>query len=183
MNWTKEEDAIVKNNYESLSKKELMNLLPNRSWNAIQMRGRRIFNLDRSEFKKRYGNSYAKGIKHEYKQRSKKENCHYISNRGYKYIKVKEFQDTINGWEGYRPEHIYLMEQQLVRKLNRSKFGKGEGVHHIDGDKLNNSLDNLILYKDEKEHRDFHNQLQKISFTLVKIGLIKFNKKNKSYYL
>ena len=182
MKWTTKEDEILKENYSSLNKQTLLSILPNRSWDAIQMRGRRVFNMDRTSFKKQFGNNHAKGMKYEYKERKKKDNCQYISARGYKYIKVKEFDDTINGWEGYRPEHIVVVEQDLGRKLNRTKFGKGEGIHHIDGNKLNNDISNLLLYKNEKEHRNIHTQLEQITYSLIKKGLIKFNKNTKTYY-
>jgi hypothetical protein len=48
--WAKEEDLIIKSNYETMEKEALMRLLPNRTWDAIQLRGRRKFNLDRREF-------------------------------------------------------------------------------------------------------------------------------------
>ena len=50
----------------------------------------------------------------------------------------------------YQNEHRLIMEEHLGRKLN-----KGEVVHHIDGNRLNNSLDNLQVM-DAKEHSKFH---------------------------
>ena len=47
-------------------------------------------------------------------------------------------------------EHIFVMEQYLGRKLN-----KGEVVHHIDGNKTNNNINNLLLMKDS-EHSSMH---------------------------
>jgi hypothetical protein len=85
-----------------------------------------------------------------------------------------------NGWEMYRPEHILVMEKHIGRKLKRTKYGKGEGVHHIDGDKLNNELKNLCLYINEEEHSDMHYSLEKIAYSLVKSGKIKFNTKTKN---
>jgi hypothetical protein len=182
MKWTVEEDEILRKNYSSLDKKSLLNILPNRSWDAIQLRGRRTFNIDRTAFIKQFGNTHAKGMKYEYRPRKKKEKCEYISSRGYRYVKVKEFEDTINGWEGYRPEHIFVIEEHIGRKLNRDRFGRGEGVHHLDGDKLNNIIDNLFLYNNEKEHKEIHSQLEKVTYDLIKKGIIKFNKQTKKYY-
>lgn len=48
-------------------------------------------------------------------------------------------------------EHRYIMAQHLNRKLKRR-----ETVHHIDGNGLNNSLDNLHLFHCEKCHRYHH---------------------------
>lgn len=52
-------------------------------------------------------------------------------------------------------EHRYVMEQHLGRKLRRN-----EVVHHIDGDKSNNSLSNLELMS-YKEHNDLHGHTER----------------------
>lgn len=44
-------------------------------------------------------------------------------------------------------EHILVMEQSLGRRLR-----KGEVVHHINRDKLDNHIDNLMLFKSHSEH-------------------------------
>ena len=48
-------------------------------------------------------------------------------------------------------EHVLIAEQKLGRRLN-----KGECVHHVDGNKLNNSPDNLIVFASKKDHSSFH---------------------------
>lgn len=192
MHWTKEEDLILKNNFEILPKQELQSLLPKRSWDAILTRGKCTFNLNRSNFRNFFksNNQFRKGkvpwnkgipfesMKGEKNPRFK--GYSYISDRGYKYIKTED--GSTNTWNFYRPEHIIVVEKYLGRKISRTKNGKGEGVHHIDGNKLNNDISNLLVYKDEKEHRSFHNQLQELCFQLVQLGLIKFNKEEKQYY-
>lgn len=47
-------------------------------------------------------------------------------------------------------EHRIVMEEWLCRKLNRH-----EDVHHINGNKKDNRLENLLLCS-RKEHRSFH---------------------------
>jgi hypothetical protein len=47
-------------------------------------------------------------------------------------------------------EHRYLMENHLCRKLSDN-----EVVHHVDGNGLNNSLDNLQVMT-KSEHRKYH---------------------------
>ena len=48
------------------------------------------------------------------------------------------------------PEHRYIMEQHLGRKLERNEL-----VHHIDGDRLNNTIENLEVMTIE-EHARMH---------------------------
>lgn len=47
-------------------------------------------------------------------------------------------------------EHRYIMEQHLGRELTRA-----EDVHHRDGDKLNNDIDNLRVMS-KKDHTRLH---------------------------
>jgi hypothetical protein len=48
-------------------------------------------------------------------------------------------------------EHRAVMERLLGRKLT-----KGEVVHHIDGDRLNNTPENLELLPSQAVHRKLH---------------------------
>ena len=54
-------------------------------------------------------------------------------------------------WTSGIPEHTYVMEQHLGRFLK-----PGEVVHHIDGNKLNNAISNLMLLDDESAHAKLH---------------------------
>ena len=57
-----------------------------------------------------------------------------------------------------------------------------EVVHHIDGIKISNSLDNLYLCN-RTTHRNTHHSLELCAFELYRRGLIKFDKKTGSYYV
>ena len=57
-------------------------------------------------------------------------------------------------------EHKYNTEMFIGRVLNKS-----EVVHHIDGDKENNRISNLMLFKSQKDHQKFHNKIRQFGYT------------------
>lgn len=52
---------------------------------------------------------------------------------------------------GYVYEHVLVAEEKLGRSLRR-----GEVVHHIDENKLNNNPDNLMIFSSHAEHSQYH---------------------------
>ena len=106
----------------------------------------------------------------------------YISSDGYLMAKV-EGDFFPSGKQKYKRKHILIYENFLGREIDSKRGESGEQIHHIDGNKLNNKLDNLILCNGNIEHRNLHCQLEDIAFKLVRDGLIKFDKKEKKYYL
>ena len=66
----------------------------------------------------------------------------YIANTGY----IAIWDSKI----GHVLEHRYIMEQLLGRKLN-----KEEHVHHINGTKTDNRIENLVVL-DIKDHGKYH---------------------------
>ena len=53
--------------------------------------------------------------------------------------------------DGYMFEHRIIMEQKLGRFLESK-----ERVHHINGDKTDNRISNLMLFANESKHQKFH---------------------------
>lgn len=51
--------------------------------------------------------------------------------------------------------YVYLHQLQAEKKLNRN-LRKGECVHHVDENKYNNELDNLMIFKTISDHTAFH---------------------------
>lgn len=66
------------------------------------------------------------------------------------YVKI-----LVVGQGKYENEHRVLMEKHLGRKLK-----KEEHVHHIDGNKQNNLLENLIILG-KNEHAQLHGRLKR----------------------
>lgn len=104
----------------------------------------------------------------------------YISSDGYKMIKAEgEFHPS--GRQKYKKEHVLVYERFLGRELKTTKGYHGEQIHHIDGNKLNNNLDNLVLCANITDHRNLHCQLEEIAYSLVKKGIIIFDKETNKY--
>jgi hypothetical protein len=72
-------------------------------------------------------------------------------------------------------EHRIIAEQKLNRKLFPL-----EQVHHVDCDKLNNSLDNLYIAKSRSDHNKCHASMEKIGFNFLNV-FIWFNQEKKLY--
>lgn len=74
-------------------------------------------------------------------------------NKGVKYF--NRSMSTDGYWriyvplQGWKKEHIYLIEQKY------GKIPEGYEIHHKDGDKLNNNIDNLELLP-KKLHKQLH---------------------------
>ncbi len=60
----------------------------------------------------------------------------------------------------YVGEHVLVVEEKIGRTLE-----KGETIHHLDGNKLNNELNNLMLFKSQKEHKSFENKIRQHGLT------------------
>lgn len=87
-------------------------------------------------------------------------------------LKSGYVRDNLSG----KNVHTLVMEQEMGRAL-----AKPEMVHHVDGDKANNVLDNLVFCANPREHRLLHASLEQVAFELVRAGVIRFDKKTKQY--
>ena len=68
-------------------------------------------------------------------------------NRGYKEMWINRKQKSMY-------EHRFIAQKLLKRELKR-----GEVVHHIDFNRKNNSIDNLLVFRSNADHTRFHNLL------------------------
>jgi IMP dehydrogenase/GMP reductase len=103
-----------------------------------------------------------------------------------KNLRRLNIKTTVNGYllkwsdeyNKHVPEHRLIYEQSIGRQLNQN-----EQIHHIDGDKKNNNIENLVLCDNISEHSKLHDNIEKVFFKLVKAGIVNFNNKTKEYYL
>lgn len=78
----------------------------------------------------------------------------------------------------YELEHRRKISEHIGRELLDS-----EKVHHINGNKADNSISNLILCENESDHQSLHQQYIGILFELMNAGIVKFNKRDRKYYI
>lgn len=100
-----------------------------------------------------------------------------IDSCGYMTVYVANTHLYSTGYCGRQREHILVMENHLQRSLE-----KGEVVHHLDGDKINNDISNLDLCS-VTEHNACHGASEGIVFELYKRGQVGYNREAKRYYL
>lgn len=62
--------------------------------------------------------------------------------------------------KGYVMEHRLVVEKKIKRFLR-----PGEVIHHIDEDKSNNHIDNLMLFATQKDHMKFHTKIKQFGMT------------------
>lgn len=74
-----------------------------------------------------------------------------LIDRGYGYVHELCHGHPHADPQGYVRQHRLVMEKHLGRFL-----APEEVVHHIDGDRKNNVIENLRLFPNESEHRRHH---------------------------
>lgn len=65
-----------------------------------------------------------------------------------------------NGYLKFKDTGIYVHRWMMEKKLGR-KLRRGEVVHHIDGNKLNNDMNNLMPFPSQKKHHAYHKECQR----------------------
>ena len=73
--------------------------------------------------------------------------------------------------------HVFLIENSIGRKLFRD-----ECIHHIDGDSINNDMNNLCLMTNS-EHTICHRSIEHCVAELYKQGLVGFDKETGKYFV
>ena len=82
-----------------------------------------------------------------------------------------------------RKDKYRLLHKLVAQAKKGSHLDKHELVHHVDGDKTSNNPDNLFVCKSKAHHQDIHTQLEQLSMSLVKAGIIQFSHETGEYHL
>jgi len=149
--WSEEEDNFLRENYCNMTVKELEQHL-NRTEKAIRSRKNKL------KLNNKYDNL-----------REKRGKEYYINSDGYYITYNKELKK-------YNGSHRVIYEEYYGIKLKSNQY-----IHHIDGNKKNNKIENLLLCNGCKEHTLIHKQLETISYQLIQEGYIIFDKNKKQY--
>jgi YHS domain-containing protein len=73
------------------------------------------------------------------------------------YIEVLKPNHPFSHKSGYIQEHRYIMEQAIGRYLKPE-----EVIHHINGIKTDNRIENLMLFKNSSEHTKYHLKIKNL---------------------
>lgn len=79
---------------------------------------------------------------------------------GYRKIRSPSHKYSQPDRNGYILEHRMVIENHIKRGLKRP-----EVVHHIDENKLNNDINNLMIFPNAKEHAAFHVKIRQFGMT------------------
>lgn len=100
-------------------------------------------------------------------------------------LRIHHYNEYIE--DGYAKRYINGKKVWVHRYNAEAKYGreisKTEKVHHINGDKLDNRMENLYVCTDKSHHSRVHGSLEKVAFALIKKGIIKFDESNGVYHL
>ena len=81
-----------------------------------------------------------------------------ITKKGY--VLILSLKHPYRNAGGYILEHRLVVEKKIERYLT-----KEEVIHHIDLNKQNNHIDNLMLFKTNSEHIKFHTKMKQFGIT------------------
>lgn len=77
---------------------------------------------------------------------------------------------------GYVREHTMVIVDSIKRLTK-----KEEVVHHIDGDKSNNELENLLLCPTQREHNRVHTKMEIFVEKLIREGKVYYDREKKEF--
>lgn len=77
---------------------------------------------------------------------------------------------------GYILEHRMVVEESIKRRLLPT-----EVIHHIDGNKSNNNIENLVLCSNNKEHNQIHTAMETFVEKLIREGSVYYERETKEF--
>lgn len=98
--------------------------------------------------------------------------------KDFREYKVSQIKPLGGGKYRRIPEHRHILEQHLGRSLSGD-----ERVHHINGKKRDNRLENLFLCASDSAHSRAHHSLTAILPDLLERGIIHFDRASGVYRL
>ena len=102
--------------------------------------------------------------------------------KGYRWLYLPDHPDARKKPPnyGYIAEHRLVMERHRGRRINHNGV-HGEQIHHLDGDKSNNAIENLVLCSTVAEHSLIHNAMEKLVREMIKAGEVTYDQKAKTF--
>jgi hypothetical protein len=82
--------------------------------------------------------------------------------------------------DGYFSYSVPENHRRVYEAFHNVKLPSNVWVHHIDGDKSNNSVSNLVALS-ASEHGDTHSSLERVGFELMKLGFVEYDRAVNSY--
>lgn len=110
--------------------------------------------------------------KHAWKTKRKRKPIGSKNFDAHGYVRIK----VVKGSGRWEKEHKIIMEKHLRRKLLPA-----EHVHHINGLKNDNRLENLVLLKTTSHHTQAHHSGMMLIYEMVKKGTVYFDREKNVY--
>lgn len=150
--------------------------------------------LDRQTFKRDTGRTYYKYLvacpvceEQRWQYLTYPTRCKSCAGKTSYTLPTKDRKDKRQHGNGYITKQGYhlLFDGSNYIPAHRIAFPNlpnGHVVHHIDGNKLNNDISNLLPLS-KSAHRALHGQLENVSYKLIQLGFIEFDQINQKYIL
>lgn len=82
-----------------------------------------------------------------------------LDSKGYVLIYLPDHFYSMPKRDGFILEHRAVVENFIKRRLE-----PGWCVHHLNEDKTDNRIENLMIFKSNKEHSSWHNKLKRYGY-------------------